>query len=134
MLLFCHLTVHAGVSDVRHFNNLIESILEIIQLLAGGLVAKLDNATFIDLALGLDLIQCFIELDNALSDLKREPVLTPTTDDDEEEREESQENQNLQAEVHKQLVRHRVKPVLYHFGVLEESKVDSFSFHDFVLE
>ena len=92
LLLFCHLTVHAGVSDVRHFNNLIESILEIIQLLAGGLVAKLDNATFIDFALGLDLIQCFIELDNALSDLKREPVLTPTTDDDEEEREESQEN------------------------------------------
>ena len=126
--------MHTGVSDVRHFNNLIESILEIVQLLARGSIAELDNATFIDFALGLDLIQSFIELDDALGDLESELAHTPSTEDEDDDREDSQENQNLHAKVHKQLVRHRVKPVFYPFGILEESEVESFSFHDFVLK
>ena len=126
--------MHGGVSDVRRFNNLIERILEMVQLPVGGFIAELDNATFIALASDLDLIQSFVEMDNALGDLLGEFTHTPPADEDEEDREEAQENRNLKAKAHKQLFRHRVKPDFHLFGVLEEGEVESLSLHNFVLK
>ena len=126
--------MHGGVSDVRRFNNLIERILQIVQLPARGFIAELDNSTFIAVASDLDLIQSFVELDNVLGDLIGELTHTAHADEDEEDREEAQENRNLRAKVHKQLVRHRVKPDFHLFGVLEEGKVESLSLHYFVLK
>ena len=69
LLLFCHLAVHGGVSDVGRANDSVECVLEIIQLLARGSIGKLYDAIFIAFALGLNLIQSFVEVDDALSDL-----------------------------------------------------------------